>query len=101
MKPISARPLMRSALFLTVCFNSHVAHAAEIPVQRTLQIAQFGAVGDGKTDDTKALQTAFDALQSGDRLQLEAGKTYRHTDVLTIKNAGVHLSGASHAFGNE
>ena len=55
--------------------------------------SSFGAVGDGKTDDTAALQRALDSLKAGDTLRIPAGKTYRHTDVLTIRNAGVRLSG--------
>jgi hypothetical protein len=50
-------------------------------------------VGDGVTDDTAALQRAFDSAKSGQTIRLASGKTYRHTQVLTLRTAGVHLSG--------
>jgi hypothetical protein len=53
----------------------------------------FGAVGNGVTDDTIALQNALDSLTSGQTLQFAAGKSYRHTAVLHIKKAGAHLNG--------
>lgn len=48
----------------------------------------FGAIGDGQTDDTKALQTAIDVLARGDRaivLYLPAG-TYLITGTLVLNN---------------
>ena len=46
---------------------------------------QFGAKGDGITDDTKAIQKAIDSLSnSAGTLYLTAGKVYRTTD--TIKS---------------
>ena len=53
----------------------------------------FGATGDAQTDDGPALQRALDALQNGDVLQIPAGQTYRHGDVLTMRVAGAHLRG--------
>ena len=60
---------------------------------RVITPAEFGATGDPQTDDGPALQRALDALQNGDVLQIPAGQTYRHGDVLTIRNAGAHLRG--------
>lgn len=53
----------------------------------------FGAVGDGSTDDTAALQRAFDALTPGQTLEIAAGKVYRHSDVLTVRRPDVRISG--------
>lgn len=60
---------------------------------RTLDVGSFGARGNGVADDTAALQKALDALRAGDRLVFPAGKTFRHNDVLTVRVAGVRLSG--------
>ena len=53
----------------------------------------WGAVGDGRTDDTLALQRALDSLSPGDTLVLPAGRSFLHSDVLTIRVPGVHLTG--------
>jgi len=44
---------------------------------------QYGAVGDGVTNDAVALQAALNALTPGATLYLGPGKTYVHTTVLT------------------
>lgn len=52
---------------------------------------QFGAAGDGRTDDTAALQAAFDAGRS---IRLTQGREYLVTRRLTLAADGVSLSGA-------
>ena len=89
-----------SALILTPIggrgFFSLVAHAASIPATSDEFVGpfanwmnvktQFGAKGDGVTDDTAAIQTALNALGSdrahGDVLYIPAG-TYKITQKLT------------------
>jgi len=51
----------------------------------------FGAVGNGSTDDTAALQAA---LASGKDVMLTAGKTYLHTSELTIETANQRVIGS-------
>lgn len=46
----------------------------------------YGAVGDGSTDDTTAIQDCIDAAPAGSIIQLSA-KTYKITDTLTIDKA--------------
>jgi hypothetical protein len=53
----------------------------------------LGAVGDGKTDDTSALQRALDGLSAGESLVLPAGRTFAHSDVLRVRVPGVTLRG--------
>lgn len=60
---------------------------------RTLDVRSFGAVGDGRTDDTAALQRAIAALGQGDRLTFAAGATYLHAEVLKVSTPGVQLTG--------
>jgi parallel beta-helix repeat protein len=55
-----------------------------LPITRTLAISQFGARGDGETNDTQAFIAAFTAAASeGARLQL-GNATYLLTGTLTI-----------------
>ena len=63
------------------------------PPDGTLSPVDFGAAGDGTTDDTIALQKAFDSLASGQTLHIPTGKVFRHTAVLTIRKAGISLVG--------
>jgi len=52
-----------------------------------------GAVGDGTTDDSVALQAAFDLAEDGDVVMLPAGTVFAHSRVLTIRSAGITLTG--------
>ena len=46
---------------------------------------KFGATGDGKADDTTAIQKALDKIQDGSTLYLSSG-TYRITATLSLRN---------------
>ncbi len=56
-----------------------------------VSVKDHGAVGDGTTDDTVAIQKAIDA-NPGKTIALPAGR-YRLSDVLTIKGSGTVLQG--------
>ena len=90
---ISPRQLRHAARAIAALSALLLANLATSAAARSIDAATFGALGDGKADDTAALQRALDSLQSGDILVIPAGKTYRHSDVLTIHNAGAHLRG--------
>ncbi|WP_428566119.1 MAG: glycosyl hydrolase family 28-related protein [Solidesulfovibrio sp. DCME] len=64
------------------------------PVQ-TLSVRDFGATGDGTTDDTAAFESAMAALASPGVLSVPAG-TYRITRSLSLKS-GLVLRGAGAA----
>lgn len=67
------------------------------PVRTSTPVASvtpedFGARGDGVTDDTVALQAAFDNA-GGRAVALTAGHTYVHSEVLHLRTAALHVTG--------
>ncbi len=63
------------------------------PEGRRLSVLGFGAVGDGRTDDTEALQRALDAAGAGDAVVVPAGRTFAHDDVVRVRTDGVTVTG--------
>ena len=49
------------------------AQTGEPTYLKTVNVHDFGAKGDGATDDTEAIQKAFDALEEGCRLEIPIG----------------------------
>lgn len=74
---MNRRTLIQSAAFLPLVVR------AAAPQPQMITPEQFGAVGDGATDDTAALQAALDAGARGALIQL-APATYRTTAPLSI-----------------
>lgn len=65
----------------------------ELPeVKQVTNVRDFGAVGDGETDDTAAIQKAIDATENG-ALYFPPGR-YKLTEVLHVKRSNVVLRGA-------
>ena len=70
-------------------------HQGESPlpeVPQTADVTEFGAVGDGITDDSQAFLDALDSVESG-AVYIPAGR-YRLTTVLRLQRSGVVLRGA-------
>ena len=79
--------------FSTAGYHRGEAPPPTLPV--AANVKDFGAVGDGIADDTKALQAAIDATTSGAVL-VPAGR-YLISDYLRITKSGVVLRGAGPA----
>ena len=60
---------------------------------RLYSVTEFGAVGNGVTDDTAALQRAFDAARDGDVVVIPDGRTFVQADVLTVRRDGITITG--------
>jgi hypothetical protein len=78
-------------------FTGSVATNVEAKLAQTVSVKDFGAVGDGVTDDTSAIQDALDALTAGQTLIFD--KNYKITSSLTITNKSrVRLTGKGKVF---
>ncbi|MDH2414179.1 right-handed parallel beta-helix repeat-containing protein [Nocardioides sp. CER19] len=60
---------------------------------RVVNALEVGAVGDGRADDTSALQHALAGLSEGDALELPAGHTFTHSRVLRLRTPGITITG--------
>lgn len=65
----------------------------------TLRPEQYGAVGDGRADDTRALSATAAALVAGDTLQLAGA--YRHSTAVKITKSGVRVNGGGELIGTD
>jgi hypothetical protein len=66
-----------------------VQRTVESKLQDTVSVKDFGAVGDGVTDDTAAIQAAIDAAN---HVVFPAG-TYSINNAITISNVGTTVEG--------
>ncbi|HEX4460418.1 MAG TPA: glycosyl hydrolase family 28-related protein, partial [Polyangia bacterium] len=63
--------------------------------QGWINVKDYGATGDGATDDTTAIQSAIQAAQSvGGQYVVEPPGTYVITSTLTVGQNGVHIVGS-------
>lgn len=60
----------------TAPFTNAVAETVTDKLAQTVSVKDFGAVGDGTTDDTTAIQNAFNAVNSNGVIYLPAGFNY-------------------------
>jgi hypothetical protein len=76
-----------------------VARTVQDKAREVVSVKDFGAKGDGVTDDTAAIQAAITAVGSGGRLYFPTG-TYQTTSPLLAENLrGLTIYGASGQFG--
>jgi hypothetical protein len=68
-----------------------VSTTVQAKLRQTVSVQDFGAAGNGSTDDTAAFQLAFNALTSGGELVIPNG-TYKLTSTITVSNANVSVS---------
>lgn len=70
----------------------------DVPSLEIINVRDFGAVGDGKADDTAALKAAIQAagankIISNKIIWFEPGRNYKTTETLTINQYGVIIEG--------
>lgn len=57
-----------------------------------VNVKDFGAVGDGSTDDTVAIQAAIDAVAGTNRILSFAGGEYKVTETLSVGDSNTHIN---------
>ena len=72
-------------------FTNSVVTTVQNKLAQTVSVKDFGAVGDGVTDDTAAIQAALDSLTNGGTLNVPEG-TYV-VSYLVVSNQDVTISG--------
>jgi parallel beta-helix repeat protein len=90
---------MRYVLLLTILFctagtalTAQAPQPTPLPITQTISVSQFGARGDGTTDDTQAFAAAItSAASQGARLQL-GNATYLLTKMLAIPTTAKPVS---------
>jgi hypothetical protein len=75
-------------------FTGSVVTNVEAKLAQTVSVQDFGAVGDGVTDDTVAIQAAFDAVSSPNGLVIFPNGDYKVTDVIDV-TCNLNASGAN------
>jgi hypothetical protein len=70
-------------------FTNAVATNVEAKLAQTVSVKDFGAVGNGVTDDTVAIQAAIDS--GAKKIIGIAGNTYKITNTLNILSSSINL----------
>jgi hypothetical protein len=87
---ITARATNTSGLTASTTATVNVSNSSGTIVN----VTSYGAIGNGSTDDTAAINNAIAALQPGDTLEFPSG-TYKVSSQLTINIPNVTIDGSS------
>lgn len=71
------------------------ARTVQAKLRDWISVKDFGALGDGSTDDTSAIQAAINAIDTlnGGTVYFPEG-SYKTTSTLTVAQSGTHIVGA-------
>jgi hypothetical protein len=90
-------PISSNNVTYTPAGGSAVTTTVQAKLRQTISVEDFGAIGDGTTNDTVAIQAAIDSLVSGQTLIFS--KNYKINASLTITNKSrIRLTGKGRVF---
>lgn len=81
----------RNSTLLTAPFTGAIPTTVEDKLSQSLSVRDFGAVGDGVTDDTPALQAAMNAAAAAGRFLVIGEGSHRATQPLVLPGAAAGL----------
>jgi len=81
-----------SADDISYTYPGGVNRTVQARLQDYISVKDFGAVGNGTTDDTIAIRAAINSLQNGQAIYFPKGK-YKVTSTLTFQNKGFRMFG--------
>jgi hypothetical protein len=93
-KLVTVEELVANTSVFTQSGSGATAETVEDALRRVVWVEQFGAVGDGTTDDATAIQAALDAIGSSGGEVRFGPKTYKITAGLSTNTANIALVGA-------
>ena len=77
---------------ISYTYPGGVNRTVQARLQDYISVKDFGAVGNGTTDDTTAVRAALNSLQNGQALYFPAGK-YRISSTLSFTDKGFRMFG--------
>lgn len=86
-------PFARTVLDDTTALTARATLGAQSRTTVDPTDSVYGAVGDGTTDDTTALQAALADIADGGELRLPYNKIFKYTGTLTIPDGSVMVGG--------
>ena len=91
--PNAIPPFTLESLYLKQPTCDLTRYGSRTPVMTApvIYVRDFGAVGDGKTDDSDAINRAIRSLSAGGTVVFDPGKTYLKRKLITVRNPGVKL----------
>jgi hypothetical protein len=92
--PINPSSLGAAAVAYVPAGAGAVATDVQTVLRETVSVTRFGAVGDGVTDDTAAIQAAINFFPSGRGVVYFPCGTYKVTSAITVSKDRIHIVGA-------
>lgn len=89
--------IQSTSVFFTQDGTGAVQRSVDSKLNESVSVKDFGAVGDGVTDDTAAIQAAIDATPNGGKIFVPVGN-YRLTSTINLNKPALHFIGSGSSY---